>query len=182
MSKSYLGQMGLPRGIRNNNPGNLIKTNIGWQGKVPNGDNTDGKFEQFINVKYGIRAMLRDILNDISKGKNTVQKLIWEYAPPSENNTQNYISQVAKALGISSDSIIKTVNADFLLNIAKIIIRVENGAVAMQYITDEDIKEAIEIIGDTSGYGIQIEKKKSLFGNVTKVVLLMGFSLFCLFF
>ena len=54
-----------PRGERNNNPGNLIKTSIKWKGKVETEGNSDGHFEQFYEMKYGVRAMLKDIMNDI---------------------------------------------------------------------------------------------------------------------
>ena len=33
---SYLGQSGLPRGIRNNNPGKIRKSANNWQGKLKN--------------------------------------------------------------------------------------------------------------------------------------------------
>ena len=38
---SFLGRKELTRGIRNNNPGNLVLTNIAWQGKIPNSQNTE---------------------------------------------------------------------------------------------------------------------------------------------
>lgn len=45
--KNWYGQAAMltdhPRGIRNNNPANLIKTSIPWNGKLAN--NTDGRFE-----------------------------------------------------------------------------------------------------------------------------------------
>lgn len=187
MSKSYLGTVNLPRGIRNNNPGNLVYTNIGWQGKIPFSQNTDKHFEQFTSLKYGIRAMYRDILNDISKGKNTIQKLISEYAPPHENNTQSYINQVAQAVGVSPTQKIDSITEDFLLSLGKIIVRIENGNIANQYITDTDLREGISIIGDTSGYGIQIEKsnKNALIQKAIEILqgaLLVSFTAFCIFF
>ena len=81
--KSYLQNQSAPRGIRNNNPGNLVRTKIKWVGKIPFAESTDQKFEQFRSVEYGIRAMAADLLNDIDKGKNTIQKIVYEFAPPS---------------------------------------------------------------------------------------------------
>ena len=186
MSKSFLGVPNLPRGVRNNNPGNLVATTIGWQGKIPLPQNTDKHFEQFTEVKFGIRAMFRDLLNDISKGKNTVEKLISEYAPSFENNTTSYVNQVAQSLGLSPDEKITQVTEDFLLKLGKIIIRVENGSVVERYISDEDIKEGISIIGDTTGYGIQIGKdKNALIKKAIELLqsaLLIAFTGFCLFF
>lgn len=81
---SFLGRKDLTRGIRNNNPGNLRVTPDKWVGKIPLSQNTDlnKSFEQFTEIKYGIRAMLIDLLGDIGKGKDTIRKLISEYAPP----------------------------------------------------------------------------------------------------
>ena len=47
------------RGKRNNNPFNIIKnTSNAWLGKVPSDLSNDSKFEQFLDIKYGIRAGL----------------------------------------------------------------------------------------------------------------------------
>lgn len=145
MEKSYLGQKNLPRGIRNNNPGNLVKTAIKWRGKIPHDKNTDPRFEQFENLSWGIRAMSMDVLNDIKKGKNTLRDLITEYAPPSENDTAAYIKLVSDQTKISPDAIIKP-TPEILSAIVAAKIRVENGAKAKQYIDANDIKEGIKKI------------------------------------
>jgi hypothetical protein len=98
--KTIYRNMTTPRGIRNNNPGNLVKTSIAWKGKVPHSQNTDGRFEQFISMEYGLRAMVMDLMNDMRKGKDTLEKLIAEFAPPGENNTRAYINTVAKAANL----------------------------------------------------------------------------------
>ena len=96
-----------PRGIRNNNPGNLIITGIDWVGKVPVADNTDGKFEQFVKPEFGIRALYRDVKGDIErKGLNTTRTLISAFAPKSENDTESYIQFVAGRIGIGPDDFI----------------------------------------------------------------------------
>ena len=91
-----------PRGIRNNNPGNLVKTSIPWKGKVSLQNNKDRRFEMFIAPEYGVRAMIKDLKNDIAKGKNTIEQLISEYAPRFENDTQRYIAHVSKALKLDA--------------------------------------------------------------------------------
>lgn len=112
------------RGIRNNNPGNLVKTSIAWQGKVPHSQNTDSRFEQFISPEYGIRAMFIDVRNDIRKGANTVRRLITAYAPPFENNTAAYIAAVAKAIKKAPDDVITSEDYEELVTA---IIKQENG-------------------------------------------------------
>jgi len=95
------------RGIRNNNPGNLKRTTIQWQGKVPFSDSTDGTFEQFYKYKYGIRAMIKDLQNDYRvDGMRTLKKLITAYAPSSENNTSSYIAEVSGWTGINPNAIL----------------------------------------------------------------------------
>lgn len=146
MAKSYLNLPNLPRGIRNNNPGNLTQTSIPWTGKVPLSQNTDGRFEQFIELRYGIRAMMRDLITDIKGGKNTLTKLISSYAPASENNTSAYINTVAKAVGLTPFSIID-LSQETIIGLCKIMVRVENGDTAAKYINDSDYNDAIAILG-----------------------------------
>jgi len=145
MEKSFLNQKDAPRGIRNNNPGNLVKTSIKWRGKIPHDKNKDARFEQFENISWGIRAMAMDILNDIKKGKNTLRDLITEYAPPSENDTAAYIKLVSDQTKISPDAIIKP-TPEILSAIVAAKIRVENGKAASKFIDANDIKEGIKKI------------------------------------
>lgn len=127
-----------PRGIRNNNPGNLVITSIAWKGKVPVAQNTDKHFEQFTSPLFGIRAMFMDVRGDVEKdGLNTVRKLISVYAPAFENNTQSYIDFIAKQLGISPDA---KITSDKYLPLMKAIIQMENGK---QPYTDELIIQAM---------------------------------------
>ena len=171
---SFLGRKELTRGIRNNNPGNLVLTNIAWQGKIPNSQNTDKHFEQFTDIKFGIRAMLRDLTNDIDKGKNTVRKLITEYAPPFENDTQNYINVISKAVGLAPDQTIKIVDSKFYLVIARAIIKHENGADA-SYVYDSDIQDAIDIVGDYNLDSVIVTAKKKFKFNYLFIPVLLFF-------
>lgn len=130
------------RGLRNNNPGNIIKTNIDWKGKVPHTLNKDPHFEQFRaeggvpGHLWGLRAMFMDIRGDIEKkGMNTVAKLITSYAPAlgtnnptgqlkRENDTAAYIAAVAKALKKTPNAVIEKADYHALM---KAIITHENG-------------------------------------------------------
>ena len=146
MSKSFLNNHSV-RGLRNNNPGNLIYTKIAWQGKIPKPQSKDAKFEQFTSITYGLRAMLKDLINDINKGQNTVRKLINEYAPRSENNTDAYIKSVSKSINVDPDETIKAINNDFLILLARAILKVELGP-AHTEIRDTDINDALQLLGD----------------------------------
>lgn len=143
---SYLNSTipNLPRGLRNNNPGNLIQTNIPWNGKVPLSQNTDSRFEQFYELRYGIRALMLDLYNDFYKGKNTVTQLISEFAPHFENNTDAYINSVINGIG---SNVIGTLTEEKLIGLSKAIVLMENGVKYKNYITDNDYKQAVAILG-----------------------------------
>lgn len=141
MAKSFLNQPGLPIGLRNNNPGNL-RPGINWQGAI--GEN--GGFLVFQDIGYGIRAMATDIGNDIRlDGKNTIRKLVTEYAPPTENDTSQYISRMVSYTGFGADQAFP-INADTLLKLIRGHIRVELGDSYAKMITDTDIQGGIAMI------------------------------------
>lgn len=153
--KSFLNNHTV-RGLRNNNPGNLVKTKINWQGKILNGN--DARFEQFENIYFGIRAQIMDVINDIKKGKNTIRKLIHEYAPSFENDTNGYINSVAKTIGINPDAQITNINAQFIQKLSRAIYKVELGKYHTD-ISDADIKKAYSMLPNMSSHGITVEKK-----------------------
>lgn len=94
----------LPRGIRNNNPLNLRISNNPWLGKVTN--NTDGAFEQFTTMEYGIRAAMRNVKTIVQRRaklglKTNVSQLIHVWAPASDgNNERVYCKTIADKTGI----------------------------------------------------------------------------------
>jgi hypothetical protein len=176
MSKSFLNNHKV-RGLRNNNPGNLIRTNIAWQGKIDLSQNTDPKFEQFTNVYYGIRAMLKDVINDINKGKNTVKLLITEYAPPSENDTKDYINSVAKTLGVTPTQRLTQINSLFLLKLCRAILKVELGTAHTQ-LTDNDIIKAVTMLGDVSTPNLKVNIDKFALAKQYILPALITISLF----
>lgn len=131
-----------PRGIRNNNPGNLIYTNIKWNGKLPKNQNKDRRFEMFIAPVYGVRAMIKDLKHDIEKGKSTVPQVIEEYAPRFENNTDAYINTVCKNLKVSKTAkLLPTKNTLRLL--VHSTAKVENGG---NYVSNELFNKAYSMI------------------------------------
>lgn len=124
-----------PRGIRNNNPGNIRKSATDWRGKV--GD--DGAFVTFDSPVNGIRAMARILLNyQKNYGLNTIRKLVSRWAPPNENNTADYTNFVAARAGVSAEA--KIVVRDMLPVLLPAFIQMENG---VQPYDDETISRAI---------------------------------------
>jgi hypothetical protein len=89
----------LTRGLRNNNPGNIDRNSIKWQGMAAD-QSGDPRFIVFTSPQYGIRAIARILMGDWREGKNTIAALIHEWAPPVENDTDAYVRAVGKACGV----------------------------------------------------------------------------------
>jgi hypothetical protein len=93
------------RGIRNNNPGNIkyVKS-TNWRGKVSDSEKKDSTFEEFTEMKYGVRALARILKSYVKNPKvRTLQDMINRFAPPVENNTSAYVKRVAKDLEVDID-------------------------------------------------------------------------------
>ena len=112
-----------PRGIRNNNPGNIRRGTADWLGMV-SGD--DQEFVTFSHPVYGIRAMARVLKNyQRIHGLKTVREIINRWAPPVENDTGAYVEHVAKSLGVDPDRAVHV--PQILPALVAMIIRHENG-------------------------------------------------------
>jgi len=117
----------LTRGERNNNPGNIVKSDIFWRGEIAGNDK---RFESFASPDEGIRALAVILQNYQKKyGLNTVRGLINRYAPPVENDTGAYVNAVAGALNVSPDAPLNLADPAVLLPLVTAIIRHENGRV-----------------------------------------------------
>jgi len=116
------------RGIRNNNPGNIRKGSKKiWLGEV--WPSQDASFSQFMTMAYGVRALLIDLVNKHKQGLNTVQKIIYKYAPPTENYSARYAKFVADSMGLTVTEPFDMTEAN-LLKFAKAVAKFENGNAA----------------------------------------------------
>lgn len=88
--------MDKPRGIRNNNPGN-VRHGEQWEGLAESQE--DESFCTFESMAYGIRSMAKILITyrDKYKLKNPEQ-VIKRWAPPTENDTAAYIRHVEKVV------------------------------------------------------------------------------------
>ena len=92
-----------PRGIRLNNPGNIRKSSIKWDGLCKD-QSGDDEFAQFQTPVWGIRAMCKVLLTYQKKhGLKTIRAMISRWAPPFENDTESYIDHVASKVGVGPD-------------------------------------------------------------------------------
>lgn len=108
-------QFGQPLSVRNNNPLNMRPVGA------------SGGFQTFGTPQEGIDAATRDLTVKISGqspamkarfGENyapNLSNLITTWAPPSENDTQNYIDFVARKTGIDPNQVLTTADIPKLL-------------------------------------------------------------------
>lgn len=90
-----------PRNVRLNNPGNVDRTSIVWQGMSAIQD--DPRFIRFIAPQWGFRCMARILKGDYREGAVTVHELIDRWAPPVENDTSAYVYDVAIRVNVDMD-------------------------------------------------------------------------------
>ncbi|HFZ2306755.1 TPA: hypothetical protein ACIJ1I_005157 [Klebsiella aerogenes] len=115
-----------PRGVRNNNPGNLEASSSNpWVGQT----GSDGRFAKFETPEHGIRALGRNLLSYQRQGIDTVGEIINRWAPPTDNNdTAAYIKSVCAQLGVKADQPLDASNPDTLQALCAAIIKHENGS------------------------------------------------------
>lgn len=132
--------MSIPRGIRNNNPGNIRHGND-WRGLSE--EQPDQAFCTFTAPEYGLRAIVVILRNYERKhGLRTVGEIINRWAPPNENDTTGYAEHVARRLGVPVDEEIEVMH--YIEMLVEAIVLHENG---QQPYTDEQIAEAIRLAG-----------------------------------
>lgn len=125
----------LTRGVRNNNPLN-IRIGNSWQGEVERP--TDKEFEQFKDMRWGIRAAFKLIRRYVERyGLNTVRKIIYRWAPPNENNTNAYILFVCHETGLKPDMTIRWSDKKYIMAIVAAMAKIES-----QYtISDKELEQ-----------------------------------------
>lgn len=115
----------VPRGLRNNNPLNIRIGNV-WLGEVQNP--SDPQFEQFISMKYGLRAafvLLRRYIRHYKR--QTIPDIIAAWAPSSENNTAKYVEVVVGLTDIQPTQILQYEDKDTMCKLVAAMVIVENG-------------------------------------------------------
>lgn len=129
-----------PRGIRNNNPGNIEWGSSRWQNSIAKEDSEDSRFVVFKDAPSGIRAIAVTLLTYFNKrltpnGEpiDTVAKAITRWAPAGENDTGAYIHQVCVAVSkmtdshVDPDTVLDFHKYEVICGIVAGIIRHENG-------------------------------------------------------
>lgn len=115
----------LPRGLRNNNPLNIRIGNT-WLGEREHP--TDGEFEEFVNLAYGVRAAFIILRRYIRRYHlDTVKLIVERWAPKSENATEKYIQFVCKDTGLMPTTTIQYEDKDTMCKLVGAMAFVECG-------------------------------------------------------
>lgn len=159
------------RGVRNNNPGNIERNAIKWQGMADD-QSSDPRFVVFKTPQYGIRAIARLLMNYQSQyALHTVRGLINRWAPPIENNTVAYVNAVAAGVGVGADDPVDVDTAGVMLPLVKAIILHENGA---NPYTDSVVMEGIRMAGVADAPPKPLVKKTSFQTQIGTGVAVIG--------
>jgi len=132
----------LTKGVRNNNPGNIIATPkwASWRGA----DDIDGRFIVFKEPIFGIRALAKILYNyNKNYGINTITGIVNRWAPSVENNTSNYIGYMTAKTGYKANQVLDMTNdAEVMFKLVNAIIGFENS----NYVYDAElVRKAIEM-------------------------------------
>lgn len=142
---SELGLTGdLPRGVRNNNPGNVEHNpDNNWIGLAD--PVSDGRYCRFNHPQYGIRAMLWTMLTYQTKYRfKTITQIIERYAPRQDKNaTTAYIAHVSKRAGVKPNQAISLREFETAVAVVTAMIEFENG---MQPYPSELIENSIGLV------------------------------------
>jgi hypothetical protein len=126
--------VGLPRGIRNNNPGNIKRSVTEWEGLADPGEMTEFQrretvFCVFRTSIWGLRAMALNLWNYQRKlNLLSVDAMISRWAPPSDNNrTDNYIDFVSQRVNVGKTQPIDFANSNYAVPMIAAMVQMENG-------------------------------------------------------
>lgn len=134
----------LPRGLRNNNPGNIRNSDsTDWKGEVESSEKKDNLFEEFEDIAHGYRALIKLLQNyRIKYGCQTIADFINRWAPRTENNTSGYISAVCREMQVPTTYIPDVEDKTTMCAFAAAISQVENGVPAVM----EDVEKGWKLL------------------------------------
>ena len=118
-----------PRGLRNNNPGNIRHSSTKWRGEIKG---SDPDFKTFERIEDGYRALIKLLKTYYNKyGLTSINGIVNRWAPPNENDTNAYIFFMATRTGYPSNQPLPF-DKEHIVKIASAISRMENGIDAVE--------------------------------------------------
>lgn len=158
----------MKRGIRNNNAGNIERTDRSmWQG-MSEDQSTDDRFCVFDSAKWGIRAIARTLITYQDKRKakdgsriDTVTEIIERWAPPCENPTLEYSVYIASVLNIGTHDRVDVYDYKTMRGLVESIIKFENGS---QPYSRDVIDEGLRLAGIDVPQG-ELKRSKTMLAS-----------------
>jgi hypothetical protein len=134
----------VPRGIRNNNPGNIedgpfARSQPGYKG-------SDGRFAIYETPEAGTAAKTALLGSYGRKGINTVEGVVNRWAPPSENDSGSYAQFVSQKLGVDPRAPLDMNDPRVLSELSSAIAQRENGVAAPSSMPGVEMSES-EVFG-----------------------------------
>ncbi|GCE83080.1 bacteriophage protein [Komagataeibacter diospyri] len=129
----------LPRGIRNNNPGNLDY--VGQPGAHLETGVPCPRFAAFPTMADGIRALRDQLLRYGERGLTTVRAIISVYAPASENPTGAYVYALCSHMGVQPDTVLDLRDPAIQRSLIAGITTMENGP---GHLSPDQIAQALQ--------------------------------------
>jgi hypothetical protein len=120
----------LPLGMSLNNPGNIMLEHpdrYQWDGEVTPG--SDPRLVTFAHTYFGLRALSKLLTNYYTGAAkcDTIRKVITRFAPSTENDTNQYIKNVAAFCGVGPDVAVNLLSTTVMVKLMQAIIKQEQG-------------------------------------------------------
>ena len=132
------------RAWRNNNPGNIED---GKFARDNGAIGTDGRFAIFPDTVTGFNAIA--ILLSTSAYQNlTIEGAINRYAPPNENNVEDYLKSIERQTGFSRSTPMNNLSKDNLLQLAKAMKKQEGNISGKKRLVPKNEKYVWVTVGD----------------------------------
>ena len=148
-----------------NNPGNIEQGQkyAGETGETYANDR-DRPFVVFDSPEMGVRALAKDLTTKIKRHKGDIEKIITEYAPNNENDTQDYINFVKNNLGGKD-----IVTENDIASLTRAVILKENKKdVALSYLVNDIFDTGIKLSKFDLDSKMSFEEAKKLLDDKIK--------------
>lgn len=151
-------QRGVPRGIRNNNPGNI--EDGGFARSIPGYQGSDGRFAIFDSMDAGTGAQAKLLQNYGRKGVNTLEGVVNRWAPPKENDTGAYVRFVAQKTGLDPRAPLDLNDENVTRALAAAMAEHENGQPvgATKEMSDAEVFGSPERISTSKSGGVTVDR------------------------
>lgn len=117
-----------PRGLRNNNPGNIRIGRTRYLGEIV--PSSDREFRQFSSMAWGYRAIFVLLDSYSRRGIDTIRGIVSRYAPSNENDTSGYARFVCRLSGLGEDEPLDMGDRNTMVPVVAAISKMENGVAA----------------------------------------------------